>query len=244
MFFGRRFIKITDASLVPCIAAYAASEAFRGRSFTDTLEKIMRFWLSFCLKQVPKGDKAKVEAYLMKQVASLPAKSAVAALPASATKTAKRRAATVDRFRNTLVARLLRKFDIYGAKAIRNPERFYQLCSRYLSRRKSSVHTHRASLIDPLRKLKGTASNAAKLKNSPHALIEKATSTLASIAVDAWGSARATPQNKRRPKGMAGIAGKVFHKTLSMVEAMAARWLAERLVSPARRAGFTARMLA
>ncbi len=239
--FGKRFIRVTDSSLLPCTAAYIASEAMRGRSYMQTLQKVMRFWLSFCLKRVPKGDKAKVENYLMKEVDHIKASGAEAALPGDASKQAKRRAANIDRFRGTLIARLIRKFNIYGARARRAPAAFYQLCARYLSRRKSSVNVHRASLIDPLRKLKGTAGDGMKAKHSPHALVEKATEAFASIAVDAWGSSRKTKSNPR-PKGMAGVAGKVFHQTMSMLERITAQWLTERLLPPARRSGFTARM--
>lgn len=239
------FIKITDLSMMPSLAAYARSEQLRGRSLMDTMRKLMKFWLSFCLKQVPKGDRAKVESYLLAinpGEKALQSPSRAAGLSQNASKRSRSRAARVDRLRGTRLAVIMRKFNIYGAKAIRNPERFYQLCARYLSRRKAGVNVHRASLIDPLKRFKGTASHSAKLKKSPHAVFERASENFAKLAVDAWGSARITPQNPS-PKGMEGIAGRVFFRTMRMVETIAKKWLLERLVKGARQSGFQARVV-
>lgn len=229
--------------MIPALAAFARSNELNGKSLQWAMQKLMQIWLSLCIKQVKKGDRAKVENYLLTKVQEIKGPSASSQLKPGATKTAVKRAAKIDKFTGTRVAIILRKFNIYGARFIRNAGRFAQLCQRYLSRRKAGVNVHRASLIDPFRKLKGRgASDSAKVKVSPHEMIERAKADFASIAVDAWGSARKTPQN-RRPKGMKGVAGRVFHKTMGALErATIVYMLKQNLLPAAMKAGFRAKL--
>lgn len=236
---AENFIVVTDNSFGAALGRYAAAEELRGKAIGYTLEKVMALWISYALHQTPRGSREEINGYLMQQVTTLRSLPARAALTGGESKAARRRAETVDVYRNTLAARIVAALNIYGARGASSPAKFYAFVRRFHARRLASVNVHRASLVMPLKELKGRFSDSTvkKLRRAAHSLEKRAANELASVAVEAWGSARKT-QSNANPKGMQGTAGAVFFKTMTMVEATMEKWTQEKIETLARRTGF------
>lgn len=213
-----------------------------------TLQRLMKQWISYSLSLVPKGDKARIESWLMQ-----PAKKSrfrrlktwrdrqIAALYASGTPSRgkKFRAASGStgggQMSGTRAAAIVVALDLYHARSMKRADQLLR-AEVFVRRRKASANTLRGGLIDPLRKLKGSAGGGARHKNSPHELKEQALDDFARIVVETWASARKTKRN-RSPMGIRGKAGDVFLRKMGDLHKTVEKWYAERVIRTARKAG-------
>lgn len=242
---SEKFFKVTDISYLTGLSLYAASEEMRGKTWGQTLRKLLGVWLRECIKRMPKGDKSKVDKNLLKTVRAVNASAAVAPVGkrGKVTKKASAAAQFQNEYRNKMVTLAVMAFNYYGARGAKTPGEVYRIVNRYYQAKVSSTRTHIAALVMPLRELRAGAagSDAAgvrKLKNPAHELTVRETDSFASVAVEAWASAKKTKANPN-PKGMEGQAGDVFAATMQAVEDTAMQWYQERLMKSARGAGFT-----
>lgn len=235
-----QLFQVTDTSAIDALHAYAASQELKGRGMATTLRRLAKYLVSYALHRIPKGDKNKVETYLMQQVANLRAAkiSAASRLTASSSKASRASAERIDRLRNTLAARIVAALDIYGARGM-SAAAFYQRVNRFIARRKTSVNVHRASFIEAKQALGVGASGVPSMRSeSPGDFRQSLSADAAEIIIDAWGSARPNKANPN-PKGMQGIAPGAFSGAMDDLIRNMQAWMAKDALNAARRRGFT-----
>lgn len=229
----------TDLSAVDALREYAADQGMRGKGMIEVMRKVMRYWVSFHLAKVPRGDRAKVRDYMMRNVAVLKKATAASQLPAGASKAAAKRAANVDALRGTVAARIVAGLNIYSARSVKSPSQFYQLVKRFIARREFATNVHRAGSLKALRALKvPRGGRIPNLKEVPGDYREDVEAEAAEILVENWASARANRASPN-PKGITGLAGDSFERALTEVDRLFARFVSENRDQTARRLGFT-----
>jgi hypothetical protein len=236
--------KIIDFSADSALARYAVSQGLRGKSLMEILRRIMKFWVSFHIAKVPKGDRAGITAYLTKEVTELHSATAASALTDASSKAARGRAAVIDALRNTKAARIMAAFNIYGARAAKTPEQFYALVKRWIRRREFSANLLRAGSLAALRALKvPRGGQIPSYNNAPGSYQETIADQAGSILVENWASQRVTRANPH-PEGIVGKAGDSFSRAANEVEALVLKFELDAVEKAAAKEGFAVRRAA
>ena len=229
-------ITVTDVSAIDSLQAWAAQRAIRGKSLEDSLQKIMRYWVEAALNNIPKGDRAQIEAYLKKQITqSSSLRAAAARGPAATTKAGKKAAARANALRGTVAARIVAAFNIYQSRSMKTPA-FYAAVNKWINRRIFSANLHRAGLIPARRllRLSDSAGRMPSLKNIPGSITSTFSDDLASIVVENWASSNGGD-------GIAALAPNAFESALTQTDNRIASWMQEKLEASARAAGLEVR---
>ena len=208
-----------DLSLNAALASYARMRQGRGRDVQDTLRTVMKYWVSFAMSKIPKGNKSEVQRALMTLVTKY---SRVSARARSMLRSGKRG----NKFRGTVAAAVVAMLNYNGARlkaGMGNDEGFYGDVARYVAARKYSVNLHAIGGFSPALHVIGRYRTKAdsgigtgtgpKYGHPPGAIEENLHGDVADILVENYASAAAKP-GYPAPVGIEGIAGSAFADSL------------------------------
>jgi hypothetical protein len=243
---GQPLVKIIDLNLIQAFDQWAVQRGMRGRDSADTIAKVMRYWVSFAMAKVPRGDAAKIRQDLRRIITTYSNLRAIAG-PKTNLRTRKTtRDARADQLRGSMAAAIVAILNYRGARDLakaRSPQ-FYAKVNQFINARAHSANHHRSGFLPAINVLgrgtgKGTANSAAvagrlpKYQHPPGAVAHKFTDQLASILVENFASA-AGPH----AAGITGLAGGAFDAGLTEVIAMIGNFLRDDLLKSAQAAGF------
>lgn len=248
---GQPLVKIIDLNLIQAFDQWAMQRGMRGRDIADTIAKVMRYWVSFAMAKVPRGDAAQIRQDLKRIITTYSDIRRIAG-PRTNLRTRKTtRDARADQLRGTMAAAIVVILNYKGARDLakaRSPQ-FYRKVNQYINARAFSANHHRSGFMPAINVLgrgtgKGTANTAEvagrlpKYQHPPGLVAHKFTDDLASILVENFASASAN-QPFRAPDGITGLAGGAFDSALAEVIRMIGEFLRADLEKAAQKAGFT-----
>jgi len=234
---GQPLVKIIDLNLIQAFDQWAVQRGMRGRDIADTIAKVMRYWVSFAMAKVPRGDAGKIRAHLQTLIVSY----------SRAKRGGKSRSA--DRYRGTMAAAIVMILNYKGARELaraRSPQ-FYQRVNQFINARAYSANHHRSGFLPAINVLgRGKGANAKnaintrvpKYRHPPGYVAHKFTDDLASILVENFSSQSADHPFRTKPDGIAGLAGGAFDSALGEVIEMIGGFLKADLEKSAQKAGF------
>lgn len=214
---------------------WAIARGLRGKDIFDTAAKVMRYWVSFALAKVPRGDAARIHAGLMQT-----ARNYVAATRQSRTRS---KAKVSNTYRGTVAAAIVAALDYKGARTARGAG-FYRIVGQFDRARQFSANHHRAGFLPAFSVLPAGGAQPVDSRGpryaSPAGSIEHhLTDDLASILVENFASQSGDHPFRTRPAGIAGLAEHAFDDALQEVFAMIAGFLRRDMEKAAASAGFT-----
>lgn len=222
---------VTDMSAIPALQRYAVAQGLRGKDIIETVRKVVRYWVSFALHKIPKGDPKKIRDSLTQIVTTY-----------SKVNTRNVRSATrvANRWRGTLAAKLVFLLDYQGARAAAgfgDIEGNYRRATLFTNRRSYAAGLMRSGLREAVMRLHNVAGanpgRLPKFKNQPGSYDEKFTESVTTIIVENWARAAGA-----RSKSIAQLRGDAFSSALPEVERMIADFLAQDMKKAAQKEGF------
>lgn len=231
-------VKIIDLNLIQAFDTWSMQRGLRGRDIADTIAKVMRYWVSFAMAKVPRGDASRIRQELKRII------SGYSILGGHTVKTKKAHA-----LRGTMAAAIVAILNYKGARDLaraRSPE-FYTRVNQYINARAFSANHHRGGFIPAINvlgrggKLTGDAASPSRLPKYKHpsgSIAHKFTDQLASIVVENFASSSANDPF-RAPAGITGLAGRAFDTALTEVVTLIGKFLQQDLEKSAKAAGFT-----
>lgn len=217
-------ISITDLSASDALMRYAGIEALRGKNMAETMQKIMRFWVSFAIKKIPPGSEDKIW-------------KDMTAIVTNYARLGTKRSKTADAWRGTYAAMIVAKLNWQGARTLRGAA-FYGKARLFANRRKFAANLHRSGMrpaIMQLRGRMGSIGRMKKFKNQPGGYTEKVQDRVVDILVENWAAA-GSPGSV----GITGLAGGAFETALAEVETMLADFFIKDTKKWAEKVGLTA----
>lgn len=240
------------AAILDAFDRWAVARGMRGRDLYDTVAKVMRYWVSFAMAKVPKGDAGKVREGLRRQIRTY---SQIAARHTGSYTNLRSRkthrgpgAAQADIYRGSVAAAIVAILNYKGANTLaraRSPE-FYKKAAEYERNRVYSVNHHRSGFMPAINVLgrgKGSDPGNGNVRmpkyRHPRGLIaHDFTDELAEILVENFASQSGNHPFRTKPDGIAGLAGDAFDKGLAEVVKMVGEFLYHDLANGAAEAGF------
>lgn len=223
-------LRVKDVSALDALRRYATAQGLRGKDIIDVVRKAMKYWVSFSIAKIPKGDPQKIRAHLTQIV------STYSKLSARNARNANR---TSDKWRGTLAVQLVFKLNWQDARlagAFGDIEGSYRKAALFTSRRVFAAGLHRSGLREAVLKLRAGsgAGRLPKFKNQPGAYAEKLADNVTSILVESW--AKAAGSHAKDPTQLYPNA---FTQALPEVERLIAGFLEKDMKTAAAKQGFT-----
>ena len=132
--------------LIEGMEAYLAKQkAERGRSEMHTLQRMMKYWVSYAMAKVKRADKQEIRIYLMGKM-----KGASSSWPKTGRRAAKRK----EELRNTRAIATVVKINYKGLGRAARGDDLYKLAAKYVNARVYAAGHHRAGFIPALTVLK------------------------------------------------------------------------------------------
>jgi len=219
---------VVDLSVDSAIQKYAQHRLFRGKAVIDSQRKIMRYWVHFGIKKIPKGDRRKVITQLSTVVTQYTRLSSMRQGLKSNLRTRKlMRNAAADKWRGTLAAKLV---------AILKHAKGSKLSpARYVAAKAWSTNLHRAGLAPAIEGAGVPYSGRPpRLKTPAGSYQETVLGATASILAENFASS-----NGSRAAGVEGLAPGAFADALGEVQNLVFRWLQKDVREAAKETGFT-----
>lgn len=234
-----------DLSLNAALANYARLRQGRGRDLQDTLRLVMKYWVSFAMSKIPKGDKNKVQQGLMTLTQKYSRVSARA-------RSSVRSGARGNKYRGTIAAAVVAMLNYRGARlkaAFGNDDAFYGDVASYVNARKYSVNLHAIGGFSPALAVIGRYRTRAdssigtgsgpKYGTPPGLIEEQLTGDLAEILVENYASA-ATKPGSPAPLGVGGLPGgnTAFSESLPQIIKLFTQFASQDEMKLLKAAGF------
>lgn len=215
----------SDIEMLRSFDDWASSAAIRGKPIESSMRTACKYWVSFAMAKIPKGNKQKIQSDLMRIV------TAYSKLPA----VGKRRKATkaADAMRGTLAATLVRVLNWRGARDLKG-QAFYSKAKAFVGASSSAAGFHRAGFTPSLLALKGGRKGLPRLKTPPGYHEEKIEAMAATILMNNFAHAKS-----KQSEGIAKLAPNAFSDALREVEALIAKFVQQDNEKAAAKAGFT-----
>ena len=222
-------ITIIEDTLTPALNRWGAMRAARGKDMKSTLYKAAKLLLDFAWSKIPEGNKAKVEAQLMRILSTY-------SRTTGRTRRRLRASKTADKYRGTVAAAIVATINYKGAKlksGWADDAGFYSAVSAFVRGRKFSSGLHRAGLLAGYDLIHGRAKGRApKYKHAPGSASEKILADAVEIVFENFASSKGGG-------GMAEVAPDAFERAAREVAKMIEGWMAKDALAEARKAGFT-----
>ncbi len=236
-------VKVVSLSAVQAIDRWSYARKLRGKGISDTLAKVMRYWLSFAIAKIPRADADKVRHKLTEIVTTYQREAQ------RVHHRLKKDRTVSDKYRGTMAAAIIFALDYKGkARALareRSP-RFYGLAGQYINARAYSAGIHRSGFTPALRLLNrgGPQPNTGRLPKYRHPtgrLAHRFNEQAAYILAENWATSADKPFRRTgRAGGITVVAGSVLDIAFNEVVAMIEGFLRTDLIASARDAGFDA----
>ena len=234
------FLK-SDSPGLEAFDQWAVARGMRGKDLAETVSNVMKYWVSFAMAKVPRGDRAKVRENLTRLVSTY---SAIDRQIYSGKRNKDTRRA--DALRGTVAAAIVAILNYKGARELarqRSPE-FYSKVREFIGKREYSVNHHRGGFIPAINVLgRGKGSTAGdrppKYRHPSGLIAHQFTDELAEILVENFASQSGDHPFRTRPDGITGIAGDAFDAALGEVLELVSDFLQKDMLDAARSAGFT-----
>lgn len=219
---------VVDLSVDSAIQKYAQHRLFRGKALIDSQRKVMRYWVHFSIKKIPKGDRRKIIAQLSTVVTQYSNLAAAQKGLKSNLRTRKLvRNASADKWRGTLAAKLI--------AILRNAKGSKLGAAKFVANKAWSANLHRAGLAPAIEGANVPYSGRLpKLKTPAGSYQETILGATASILAENFASA-----NGSRAAGIEGLAPGAFADALGEVQLMVYKWLQKDIRDAAKESGFT-----
>lgn len=238
-------IKMVDMSASLALTRYAGIEALRGKTMAETMKKVMRFWVDFAVKKVPKGDRGKIMRELSQVVTSYSKISSSMTGVSTNLKTRKtKRAAHVDRWKGTYASIIVAKLNYNKAKGS-GWDHFYKSVALFVRRRLFASNLHRSGFRPAFMRLRGKMSSLGrdpKMRSDAGGYIDSVKERVVEILVENWASAREDWEpgvpKKHKPDGISKLAPNAFNEALVQVEAMLTDFFYKDVKKLAKEVGF------
>jgi hypothetical protein len=221
---------VVDMSVDSAIQKYATHRLFQGKALIDSQRKVMRYWVHFAIKKIPKGDRRKIIAQLSTIVTQYTNLEAARKGLRTNLKTRKViRNASDEKWKGTRAAKLA--IILSKKKGIRlSPAKF-------VSNKSWSANLHRAGLAPAI---EGAGvpygGRLPKLKRPAGTYTETILGATARILAENMASS-----NGSRAAGVNGLAPGAFTDALREVEVLVNRWLVADIKAAAKESGFSLR---
>jgi hypothetical protein len=218
---------VVDLSVESAIQKYAQHRLFKGKAVIDSQRKIMRIWVHFGIKKIPKGDRRKIIAQLSAVVTQYTRLSSMRQGLKSNLRTRKLvRNASADKWRGTLAAKLI--------AIMRNAKGSKLSPAKYVANKAWSANLHRAGLAPAIEGAQVPYSGRLpKLKTPAGSYQETVLGATASILAENFASA-----NGSRAAGVEGLAPGAFADALGEVQLLVYKWLEKDIKAAAKESGF------
>jgi hypothetical protein len=224
---------VVDLSVDSAIQKYAQHRLFKGKAVIDSQRKIMRYWVHFGIKKIPKGDRRKIIAQLSAVVTQYSRLSSMRQGLKSNLRTRKLvRNASADKWRGTLAAKLV----AIMANSKGSMKKGSSLGrDKFVANKAWSANLHKAGLAPAIAgagvKYSG---RLPKLKTPAGSYQETILGSTASILAENFASS-----NGSRAAGVEGLAPGAFSDALGEVQKQVVRWLEQDLKAAAKETGFS-----
>lgn len=239
-------VKILDVSLSQALEAYALDQVAHGRDIVRVMQRVMAYWMSLAVQEIPRPEREKLAAYLYTVTSRGKSRrpSSVSRLKPAAGPRQLKAAQSQDALRNTVAARIVASLNYYGARRLRRQgqaAQFYRLIQQFIRRRTGSAGLLRSGFIPGFRALKKNASSSDGVKPpplgaAPGSIRESYTDTAATILVENWAAQR--QDGRRRVLGVAGLAPDAFTNAIPNLESLYRDLLLANMRERAAKAGF------
>lgn len=244
-------VKIIDLNLIQAFDTWAVQRGMRGRDIADTIAKVMRYWVSFAMAKVPRGDAAKIRTDLKRIITTYSNLRTIAGGKTNLRTRKTTRDSRADQLRGTMAAAIVSILNYKGARDLakaRSPQ-FYAKVNQFIGARAYSANSHRSGFLPAINVLgrgtgKGTANTQAiagrlpKYRHPAGLIAHKFTDDIASILVENFASQSGNHPFRLRPDGITGLAGGAFDTALAEVITMIGKFLQTDLQQAALKAGF------
>lgn len=217
-------IEVADLSASVALRQYAGMQQLRGKSITDTMRKVMRYWVSFAIAKIKPGDAEKINREMQNIVTNY-------------SRLGRRRSKAADAWKGTYAAMLVAVLNWRGARKMKGAG-FYSRARMFASRRVFSANLHKAGMRPAMMRLRANINAAGKLPNygkePPGGFEQKTLDRVAEILVENWAKA-----GSKRSVGIAALHGDAFNAALPEVEAMLTEFFAKDITEVAEKLGLT-----
>lgn len=216
-------VQFYDMSASEALRKYAGMQALRGKSMAETMKKVMKFWVSFAIAKVPKGDAEKIMRDMQTIVTNY-------------SRLGTRRGKTADAWRGTYAAMLVAMLNWQGARKLKGAA-FYAKARMFANRRRFAANLHRSGMRPAMMRLRAKMTSAGRLpqfKNQPGGYVERVGDRVVDILVENWAKA-----GSKRSGGITKLAPHAFTDALAEVDAMLAEFFLQDVKKWADKVGLT-----
>jgi hypothetical protein len=196
----------------------AQQKADRGRSEAATLQRLMKYWVSYAMADVPRADAAAIRLYLQGKTA----------ITGSA-RTRRKRSAQRQLLQNTIALAIVVKTNYKGKGATARGTELLKLTNKYINARAFAAGVHRSGFLPALQLLRAPAGQRLpKYKHIPGRIAILDETETFGITVENFAKIIAT------------LAPNAFQKATQNLETNLLQWTRENQTTGLRTAGLDA----
>jgi len=209
-----------DLQFVEGLTAYLAQQrADRGRTEAATLQRLMKYWVSYAMADVPRADAAAIRLYLL-------GKTALTGTPA---RTRRKRSAQRQLLQQTIALAIVVKSNYKGKGRTARGMELLKLTNAYINARTFAAGVHRSGFLPALQLLRAPAGQRLpKYKHIPGTV----------QVIDEPETFGITVENFA--KIIATLAPRAFEKATRNLETNLLQWTRENQTTALRHAGLDA----
>ena len=209
-----------DLQFVDGLTAYLAQQrADRGRTEAATLQRLMKYWVSYAMADVPRADAAAIRLYLL-------GKTALTGPPA---RTRRKRSAQRQLLQQTIALAIVVKSNYKGKGRTARGMELLKLTNAYINARTFAAGVHRSGFLPALQLLRAPAGQRLpKYKHIPGRVAILDETETFGITVENFAKIIAT------------LAPRAFEKATRNLETNLLQWTRENQTTALRHAGLDA----